>query len=137
MFLGAQDAQRWEGKNIEIGLKQVVFEFLPIRGDQLLGLYGPGGARPLLPEAQSNATAAVAAVKLESAAAGNATHSYLQVGRCVCRAAPACSISCSLVCRGGPGPRDWSVHHGSLTAFLLASRWPAETTLRSMSAAGR
>jgi hypothetical protein len=56
----------------------VVFEFIPIRGDQLLGLYGPGGARPLLPAAQPNATAAVAAVKLDGAA-GNASQAYLQV----------------------------------------------------------
>ena len=78
-LLALQDAKRWDGKNIEQGFKQVVFEFIPIRSDQLLGLYGPGGARRLLPEAQPNATSRVAAVKLDTAA-GNASQAYLQVG---------------------------------------------------------
>jgi hypothetical protein len=69
----------WSGKDIQQGLRQVVLEFIPIRGDQLLGLYGPGGARPLLPEAQPNATQQVAVAKLE-VPAGNASQGYLAVG---------------------------------------------------------
>jgi hypothetical protein len=69
----------WGGKDITQGLRQVVLEFIPIRSDQLLGLYGPAGARPLLPEAQPNNTQAVAVTKLE-VPAGKDSQGYLAVG---------------------------------------------------------
>eukprot|EP00884_Botryococcus_braunii_P015668 jgi/Botrbrau1/2785/Bobra.0164s0062.1 len=47
-----RDNQKWNAGDIDMGYEQLMTEQIPIRKDQLLGMYGPTGTTPLLPDSQ-------------------------------------------------------------------------------------